>query len=165
MPASRQYEDDNMAKQSTQKIVETLTHDNTSRKKIPTVEYQSVMYKEEQSPIPQNPLIAKPLLRIKYVEKAGTGTTDMVADCRKERLPEPDFEQHGPHFVVTLWRDWLTDDVLAGYNLNDRQKQAVKHAKGTGRINKQCPVPGFDGNIRKKGVQGTAATQRSWYFR
>jgi len=29
----------------------------------------------------------------------------------------------------------LTDEVLARYNLNDRQKQAVSHAKVTGRIN------------------------------
>jgi len=38
-------------------------------------------------------------------------------------------------FVSTLWRGWLTEEVLAGYNLNDRQKQAVKHAKIAGRIN------------------------------
>jgi ATP-dependent DNA helicase RecG len=59
----------------------------------------------------------------------------MIDDCRKAGLPEPDFEQRGPHFVVTVWRDWLTDEVLAGFNLNERQKQAVKHAKVTGRIN------------------------------
>jgi adenine-specific DNA-methyltransferase len=33
------------------KTVETLTHDEASRKNIPTAEYQSVMYKEEQSAI------------------------------------------------------------------------------------------------------------------
>jgi predicted HTH transcriptional regulator len=93
------------------------------------------LLRKPHGPIPRNPLIAEPLFRVKYVEKAGTGTTDMIADCRKAGLPEPDFEQRGPHFVVTLWRNWLTDEVLAGYNLNDRQKQAVKHAKVTGRIN------------------------------
>ncbi|RLC08003.1 MAG: hypothetical protein DRH43_10795, partial [Deltaproteobacteria bacterium] len=72
-------------------------------------------------PIPRNPLIAEPLFRIKYAEKVGTGTTDMIADCRAAGLPEPDFEQRGPHFVVTLWRDWLTDEVLASYDLNSRQ--------------------------------------------
>ena len=34
-----------------QKTVETITHDEASRKNIPTAEYQSVMRKEEQSPI------------------------------------------------------------------------------------------------------------------
>ncbi len=84
--------------------------------------------------MPRNPLIAEPLFRVKYVEKAGTGTTDMIADCRKAGLPEPDFEQRGPHFVVTLWRDWLTDKVLAGLSLNDRQKTAISLVKNMGQI-------------------------------
>jgi len=85
-------------------------------------------------PIPRNPLIAEPLFRVKYVEKAGTGTTDMISDCREAGLPEPDFEQRGPHFVVTLWRDWLTNKVLTELHLNDRQLQAVTYIKKTGKI-------------------------------
>ena len=38
-------------KKKTAKTVETLTHDEASRKNIPTAEYQSVMRKDEQSPI------------------------------------------------------------------------------------------------------------------
>ena len=38
-------------KKQTQKTVETLTHEEASRKNIPTAEYQSVMQKEEQSPV------------------------------------------------------------------------------------------------------------------
>ena len=63
------------------------------------------------------------------MEKAGTGTTDMIADCRSAGLPEPDFEQRGPYFVVTVWRDWLTDEVLADLKLTDRQKTAVTLVK------------------------------------
>ena len=40
-----------MAKQKVQKTVETLKHKDASRKNIPTAEFQSVMRKEEQSPI------------------------------------------------------------------------------------------------------------------
>lgn len=40
-----------MSNNTTRKTVETLTHDEASRKNIPTAEYQSVMAKEEQSPI------------------------------------------------------------------------------------------------------------------
>jgi len=28
----------------------------------------------------------------------------MIADCLAAGLAEPQFEQHGPHFVATLWR-------------------------------------------------------------
>ncbi len=40
-----------MAKMITTKSIETITHDEASRKNIPTAEYQSVMLKEEESPI------------------------------------------------------------------------------------------------------------------
>jgi len=69
------------------------------------------------------------------VEKAGSGTLDMIERCSEAGLPAPDFEERAGLFVSTLWRDWLTEEVLAGYNLNNRQKQAVKHAKVEGRIN------------------------------
>lgn len=92
------------------------------------------LLREPHGPIPRNPLIAEPLFRVKYVEKAGTGTTDMIADCREAGLPEPDFEQHGPHFVVTLWRDWLTDEIIGKLGLNDRQKTAIAHLKQHGTI-------------------------------
>jgi len=95
------------------------------------------MLREPHGPIPHNPLIAKPLFRVKYVEKAGTGTTDMIADCREAGLPEPDFEQHGPHFVVTLWRDWLTQAVMTRLALSERQQQAIHHVKTTGKITNQ----------------------------
>lgn len=38
-------------KQASSKKVETLTHDKAKRKNIPTAEYQSVLQKEEQSPV------------------------------------------------------------------------------------------------------------------
>jgi len=38
-------------KSEKKKAVETLTHEEASRKNIPTAEFQSVMHKEEQSPI------------------------------------------------------------------------------------------------------------------
>ena len=83
------------------------------------------LLRQPHGPIPRNPLIAEPLFRVKYVEKAGTGTTDMIADCRAAGLPEPDFRQCGPHFVTTLWRDWLTEKVMARLRLNERQLKAI----------------------------------------
>src|SRR5699024_791842 len=40
-----------MAKRKTPKTVETLTHEEASRRNIPTAEYQSVMSDEDKSPI------------------------------------------------------------------------------------------------------------------
>lgn len=84
--------------------------------------------------IPRNPLIAEPLYLARYIEKAGSGTLDMIERCKTAELPEPDFEQRAGQWVVTLWRDWLTTEVMAKYDLNERQIQAVTHVKGVGRI-------------------------------
>ncbi|MGA1823593.1 MAG: ATP-binding protein [bacterium] len=92
------------------------------------------MLREPHGPIPRNPLIAEPLFRVKYVEKAGTGTTDMIADCRNAGLPEPDFEQRGPYFVVTLWRNWLTEVVMNKLDLKDQEQRLVSLLKVQGKI-------------------------------
>src|SRR5213083_2192788 len=40
-----------MAKNPTAKTVETLTHDEATRRNIPTAEYQSVLQREQESPV------------------------------------------------------------------------------------------------------------------
>ncbi len=75
--------------------------------------------------IPRNPLIADPLFLARYIEKAGTGTLDMIALFQQAGLPEPEFRQDGGMFVQTLWRDCLTAEVLDGMNLNPRQRKAL----------------------------------------
>ncbi|WP_337288082.1 DUF4062 domain-containing protein [Candidatus Methylomirabilis sp.] len=84
--------------------------------------------------IPRNPLVADPLFLARYIEKAGTGTLDMIALFQEAGLPEPEFRQDGGMFVQTLWRDWLTAEVLAGLNLNERQRKGVLAVKARGRI-------------------------------
>lgn len=80
-------------------------------------------------PIARNSLIADALYRARYSQKAGTGTTDMIEACVAHGLPEPSFEQRGPHFVVTLWREWLTAEVVARLALNDRQSALLPGLK------------------------------------
>ena len=84
--------------------------------------------------IPRNPLVADPLFLARYIEKAGTGTLDMIALFREAGLPEPEFRQDGGMFVQTLWRDWLTDEVLAGLGLNERQKRALAVVRAERRL-------------------------------
>jgi len=79
--------------------------------------------------IPRNPLIAEPLYLARYIEKAGSGTLDMIDRCRDAGLPEPDYEQRAGQWVVTLWRDWSTKEVMAGLGLSDRQKEAIQYVK------------------------------------
>ncbi|MBN1673595.1 MAG: DUF4062 domain-containing protein [Kiritimatiellae bacterium] len=92
------------------------------------------LLRQPHASIPRNPLIADPLFLAHYIEKAGTGTLDMIALCRDASLPEPDFRQEGGQWVVTLWRDWLTTSVMAGLDLNHRQMKGVDFVKERGRI-------------------------------
>jgi ATP-dependent DNA helicase RecG len=84
--------------------------------------------------IPRNPLIADPLFLARYIEKAGTGTVDMIARLREAGLPEPEFRQVGGSFVQTLWRDWLTAEALASMGLNERQSKAMAFVRVHWRI-------------------------------
>lgn len=85
--------------------------------------------------IARNPRLCEALFLTRYIEKYGTGTLLMIRESLAHNLPEPDFAQRGGEFTITLWRDWLTAELIATLGLNDRQLQAIKHAKTTGRIN------------------------------
>jgi predicted HTH transcriptional regulator len=84
--------------------------------------------------VPYNPLVAEPLYLTRYIERVGSGTQAMIELCKDAGLPEPQFEQRGGFFVVTLWRDWLTARAMAELELNDRQKEAIGYLKTHGRI-------------------------------
>jgi len=79
-------------------------------------------------------LIAEPFFWVRYIAKLGTSTLDMIALCREAGLPEPECRQDCGRWTVILWRDWLTDKVLAGLQLNDRQRQAITLLKTAGRL-------------------------------
>ncbi len=83
------------------------------------------LLRKPHSSIPRNPLIAEPMFLAHYIEKAGTGTLDMISLCRKAGLPEPDFRQNIGQWVVTFWRDWLADEFVSGLELNERQTKAM----------------------------------------
>lgn len=92
------------------------------------------LLRKPHASIPHNPLIAEPLFLAHYIEKAGSGTLDMIALCRKAGLPEPEFRQDGRQFVLTLWRDWLTNAVIDQLALNDRQRTGLVGLKVEGQL-------------------------------
>jgi hypothetical protein len=91
--------------------------------------------RHDHASIPYNPLVAESLYLTRYIERVGSGTQAMIELCREAGLPEPDFESRQGFFVTTLWRDWLTSEMLGRFELNDRQKQAIQYLKSHARIN------------------------------
>jgi predicted HTH transcriptional regulator len=86
------------------------------------------------SSIARNHRICETLFLARYIEKFGTGTLMMIRECRAHTLPEPDFFQRSGEFVATVWRDWLTQQVINDFRLNDRQRTAIMQLKASGRM-------------------------------
>jgi len=93
--------------------------------------------RREHPSIPHNPLISNSLFLTHYIERAGYGTLDMIALCRKAGIPPPDFEQRGSQFVLTIWLDQLTEKKLKSLNLNERQMEAIRFIKTNGVITRK----------------------------
>ena len=53
--------------------------------------------------LPSNPLLAESMYLLRYIEKMGTGTVDMIRRCAEAGLPEPEFEA-GAGFLAKIWR-------------------------------------------------------------
>ena len=70
-----------------------------------------------------------------YIQQAGSGTLEMVKQCKSQGLPEPEFvSERNLEFKTILPRDVFTQDVLAKIGLNERQMKAVQLAKENHRI-------------------------------
>ena len=93
--------------------------------------------REPHGSVARNARICEALFLARYIEKYGTGTLMMIRESVEHSLPEPDFEQRGGEFMVTVWRDWLTEQVVATLGLNDRQIRVLGHLKTVGRITNQ----------------------------
>ena len=61
------------------------------------------MLREPHGSVPGNPLLAEPLYLTQYIERMGTGTGDMIRQCREAGLPEPEFSM-SDGFVITIRR-------------------------------------------------------------
>ena len=53
--------------------------------------------------LPGNPLIAESMYLLRYIERMGTGTVDMIRRCAEAGLPEPEFDV-GAGFLTRIWR-------------------------------------------------------------
>ncbi|MCB4791948.1 MAG: DUF4062 domain-containing protein [Elusimicrobia bacterium] len=84
---------------------------------------------------PPSPSLATVMYLADYIQQAGTGTIEMIKQCRKQGLPDPDFVSiRNLEFKTILARDIFTEDTLAKIGLNERQLQAVKYVKKNGKI-------------------------------
>ena len=90
--------------------------------------------KKPHASYPHNPLLAEALYLTNYIQKAGSGTIEMIRQCKNNGLPEPEFVQEIGQFITKIRKDIYTDSYLSKLGLNERQVKAVKYVKEKRRI-------------------------------
>ncbi len=84
--------------------------------------------------VPRNILLAKVFYLAGFIETWGRGTIKIVENCKKQGLPEPDFNNENGVMEVTLYKDRFTEEYLKKLGLNERQIKAVMYVKDKGKI-------------------------------
>lgn len=84
--------------------------------------------------VPYNPLLAESFYLTRYIERIGSGTQTIIRLCREAGLPEPDYELRHGSFVLTLWRDWLTDEMMTRLALTEPERKAIAFIRTIGKV-------------------------------
>ncbi len=90
--------------------------------------------KTEHISKPKNPLLASVFYLAGFIEAWGSGTLKIVEECKREGLPEPDFENEYNVMKVIFYKDIFSEENLRKIGLNERQIKAVKYIREHGSI-------------------------------
>lgn len=90
--------------------------------------------KRSHSSRPRNPIIADVSFKGGYIDAWGRGTIKILDTCKLAELPEPEMKERDGGFIITLFKDSLTEEQLIKLGLNDRQLRAIFFVKEKGKI-------------------------------
>ena len=108
--------------------------------------------------IPGNPLLARAMYLVKYIEQMGTGTLDMIERCANAGLKEPEFEAAG-EFVTRIRRAALAGQPVVFTDRADVARHSTgttQEATGTTQENPQEPR----GTTQETAQEGRGAVRR-----
>ena len=92
--------------------------------------------------IPGNPLLARAMYLVKYIEQMGTGTLDMIERCGTAGLQEPEFEVAG-EFVIRIRRAALAGQPVVFTDRADVERHSnvtTQEASDTTQENPREPL-------------------------
>lgn len=90
--------------------------------------------KQSHASKPRNPIIADVCFKGGYIDSWGRGTIKILETCKEANLPEPELQERDGGFLVTLYKNVLTQDKLVRMGLNERQVKAVLFVNENGKI-------------------------------
>jgi len=83
---------------------------------------------------PRNPVIADVCFKGGYIDAWGRGTLKIIEACKQAQLPEPEMIEQDGGFLITLFKNILSERQPKKHGFNDRQSKAVQYVKEHGRI-------------------------------
>ncbi|GHT67829.1 ATP-dependent DNA helicase [Bacteroidia bacterium] len=83
---------------------------------------------------PRNPLIADVCFKGGLIDAWGRGTIRIIDTCKEAELPEPELTERDGGFLVTLFKNNLTEEQLVKLGLNERQVDAILYYRSKGEI-------------------------------
>jgi ATP-dependent DNA helicase RecG len=83
---------------------------------------------------PRNPLIADVCFKGGLIDTWGSGTIRIIETCKEAELPEPELIERDGGFLVTLFKNNLTEEQLKKLGLNERQVDAILFYRSKGEI-------------------------------
>jgi ATP-dependent DNA helicase RecG len=90
--------------------------------------------KSTHSSIPRNPVIADACFKAGYIDAWGRGTLKIFNSCKEAELPDAEIKPFNGGVLVTLYKDFLNDELLRKLGLNGRQLKAIEFVRENGRI-------------------------------
>jgi ATP-dependent DNA helicase RecG len=90
--------------------------------------------KQSHTSKPRNLLIADVCFKGGLIDAWGRGTVSIIDECKAAGLPEPELAERYGGFMVTLFKNNLTEEQLVKLGLNQRQIKAVLYVKEKGKI-------------------------------
>jgi len=83
---------------------------------------------------PRNLLIADVCFKGGLIDAWGRGTLSIIDTCKEAGLPEPELIEEDGGFMVTLFKNNLSEEQLKKLGLNDRQVDAILFYREKGEI-------------------------------
>ena len=87
--------------------------------------------------IPGNPLLARAMYLVKYIEQMGTGTLDMIERCGTAGLQEPEFEAVG-EFVIRIRRAALAGQPVVFTDRAEVERNSSGTTQETRGTTQEC---------------------------
>ena len=104
------------------------------------------------------------LTDISEYSSPGSGTIRIIDACKESGPPEPEPAENSRGFLVTLFKNMLTDERLKKMGLNERQIRAASFVKENGRITGRTALRDTDGQISLNVLKRRGGEGKNTYY-